>query len=256
MFRTLFLLLSIPLFAAVFSAGADAADYLLNVNFASTTVPTSFGASGNATARVVDGAVRIDLDRYKDKVPERTELVPKQLPATAFDSGKLARIGQEYWYGIRIFVPSTWKADNSYEVVTQWHGANQGAAVALRMDCPGVSAGLHAKVEIADRWLLMVNGKAYNLGYIAPSVGQWVDWVFRIRWSSTTSGRITVWRNKLWAVDVTGATMKSDTNGPYWKFGIYKSPWKQVPSLVPTQSHRTLFFDNVRIAQGAAISSF
>jgi Polysaccharide lyase len=256
MFRTLFLSLSIPLFAVAFSAGATAADYLLNANFAGSTVPKSFDASGNATARVVDGAVRIDLDRYKDKTRERTELVPKQLPTTAFDSGKLARIGQEYWYGIRIFVPSTWQADNSYEVVTQWHGVNQGAAVALRMDCPGVSAGLHARKEIADRWLLMVNGKAHNLGYIAPSVGKWVDWVFRIRWSSSTSGRITVWRNKQWAADVSGATMKPDTYGPYWKFGIYKSPWKQKPALVPIQSHRTLFFDNVRIAQGANISSF
>jgi hypothetical protein len=256
MLRTLFPSLSTLLFAVVFSIGANAADYLLNVNFAGGTVPTSFDASGNTTARVINGSVRIDLDRYKDKTPERTELVPKQLPAKAFDSGKLARIGQEYWYGIRIFVPTTWVADNSYEIVTQWHGTNQGAAIALRMDCPGVSAGLHAKTEIADRWLLMVNGKAFNLGYIAPSVGQWVDWVFRIRWSPSSSGRITVWRNKLWAADVVGATMKADTNGPYWKFGIYKSPWKQVPSLVPIQSHRTLLFDNVRIAQGAAISSF
>jgi Polysaccharide lyase len=240
----------------MFSADATAADYLLNVNFAGGTVPTSFGASGNATARVVNGAVRIDLDRYEDETPERTELVPKELPATAFASGKYARIGQEYWYGISILVPSTWKADNSYEVVTQWHGTKQGAAVALRMDSLGVSAGLHGSNEIANKWLLMVNGKAYNLGDIAPSVGKWDDWVFRIRWSTTSNGKVTVWRNKQWVKDVTGATMKSDTYGPYWKFGIYKSPWNQVPSLVPIQSHRTLFFDNVRIAQGAAISSF
>jgi hypothetical protein len=124
------------------------------------------------------------------------------------------------------------------------------------MDSPGVSAGLHGSDEIADRWLLMVNGKVYNIGDIAPSVGKWVDWVFRIRWSSSTGGRITVWRNKQQAVDATGPTMKADTSGPYWKFGIYKSPWSQVPSLEPIQSHRTLLFDNVRIAQGAAISSF
>jgi hypothetical protein len=123
------------------------------------------------------------------------------------------------------------------------------------MDCLGVSAGIHPpKVEIADKWLLMVNGKAKNLGDIAPSVGKWVDWVFRIRWSASGSGRITVWRDKQWVTDISGATMKADTKGPYWKFGIYKSPWKQVPSLVPTQSQRTLFFDNVRIAQGASIN--
>jgi Polysaccharide lyase len=251
-----FLQVSALLFGIVFSLDAYAADYLLNVNFANGTLPKVLDASGNATARVAEGAVRIDLDRYKDKIPERTELVPKNLPAQAFDNGKLARIGQEYWYGISVFVPSTWRADNSYEVVTQWHGNTQGAAIALCMDCLCVSAGLHGRTEIADRWLLMVNGKPINLGYIAPSVGKWVDWVFRIRWSPSSAGRVTVWRNKQQAVDISGPNMKPETQGPYWKFGIYKSPWKQVPSSVPIQSHRTLFFDNVHITQGVAISSF
>jgi Polysaccharide lyase len=256
MFRTLFSLLSILLSATALSVSANAADYLLNVTFADGTLPASLDASGdgNATARVLDGAVRIDLDRYKDAVPYRTELVPEQLPAPAFNGGKLPRVGQEYWYGIRIFVPSTWKADNTYEVVTQWHPVKGGPPITLRMDCPGVSAGLHPPLkEIADRWLLVVNDKAYNLGYIAPSVGKWIDWVFRIRWSPSDSGKLTVWRNKRWAMDAVGPTMKPDTYGPYWKFGIYKSAWKQVPSLVPTQSHRTLLFDNVRIGQGAGI---
>jgi hypothetical protein len=122
------------------------------------------------------------------------------------------------------------------------------------MDNRGVSAGLHARTEIADRWLLMVTGKAIDLGPIAPSVGQWVDWVFRIRWSPYAGGRITVWRNKYWIASVRRPTMYPDAYGPYWKFGIYKSPWKQVPTLVPIQSHRTLLFDNVRIGQGAAMA--
>jgi len=255
MFRIIFLLVAIPLLA-VASAGANAGGSLLNATFADGKVPTSFDASGNATARVVDGSVKIDLDRYKDKTPERTELVPKKLPATAFDDGKYAQKGDEYWYGMRMMVPSTWKADNSYEVVTQWHGLNQGAAIALRMDCLGISAGLHQKKEIADKWLLMVGNKAYNLGDIAPTAGKWVDWVFRIRWSTSGNGRVTVWRNKQWVKDISGATMQADSRGPFWKFGIYKSPWDQVPSLKPIQSHRTLYFDNIRIAQNAAINSF
>ena len=257
MFRMLFLSLPIPLFTMLCSADAAAADYLLSVGFDDGKVPTTFDASGNDTARAIDRTVRIDLDRYKDGTPERTELVPKKLPASTFDDGKYARTGQEYWYGMRMLVPSTWKADNSYEIVTQWHGLNQGAAVALRMDCLGLSAGVHPpKKEIADKWMLMVNGKAYNLGDIAPSAGKWVDWVFRVRWSSFSDGRVTIWRDKQLVKDINGATMKADTSGPYWKFGIYKSPWNQVPSLVPMQSHRTLFFDNIRIAQGASINSF
>jgi hypothetical protein len=262
MLRTLFLSLSILLSAAVFPAGASATDYLLNVNFNGGTLPASLVASadGNATARVLNGSVQIDLDRYKDEIPHRTELVAKRLPTTAFDSGKLAHMGEEYWYGIRIFVPSTWKADNTYEVVTQWHGDDYGPPITLRMDCPGVSAGIHPpKVEIADRWLLVIsnnvsNSNAFVLGYIAPSVGKWVDWVFRIRWSAADDGKITIWRNKRWVMEFAGPTMHTQTAGPYWKFGIYKSPWKQVPDLVPTQSHRTLLFDNVRIAQGASIN--
>jgi hypothetical protein len=233
----------------------NAADYLLNVNFTDGTLGSlSPSSDSNATARVLNGSVVIELDRYEDAIPYRTELVPKKLPTSAFDSGKLAHIGQEYWYGIRIFVPPTWIADNSYEVVTQWHGTSSGPGIALRMDNRGVSAGLHTQIEIADRWLLMVTGKAIDLGSIASSKGQWVDWVFRIRWSPYADGRITVWRNKYWIAGVSRPTMYPDAYGPYWKFGIYKSPWKQVPTLVPIQSHRTLLFDNVRIGQGAGIS--
>jgi Polysaccharide lyase len=268
MFKRFVSPLSSLLFAAILAAGAganahagsigvalNAADYLLNVGFTDGTLGLlSPSGDGNATASVLGGSVVIELDRYEDPIPYRTELVPKRLPAQAFDSGKFAHIGEEYWYGIRIFVPTTWVADNSYEVVTQWHGANSGPGVSLRMDNPGVSAGLHAQTEIADHWLLMVTGKPFDLGLVASSAGKWVDWVFRIRWSPSTGGRITVWRNKLWVTDVRRPTMYADQYGPYWKFGIYKSPWKQVPTLVPIQSHRTLLFDNVRIGQGAGIA--
>jgi hypothetical protein len=252
-YRLIVLCLSIAAIAATLAVSANGADYLLNATFSDGKLPSSFDASGNDTARVSGGAVKIDLDRYKDEVPERTELVPKKLPVNAFDDGKLAHIGEEYWYGIRILVPKTWKADNSYEVVTQWHGVNQGPAIALRMDSPGVSAGLHSQNEIADRWLLMIDKKAYDLAPVRSSVDQWTDWVFRIRWSPSADGHITLWCGKQRVADVAGPTMAPDTLGLYWKFGIYKSPWKQVPSLVPIQSHRTLFFDNVRIGQGGAI---
>jgi hypothetical protein len=237
-------------------AALAAAHYFLYDHFAITTDLNFLDASsdGNYTARISNGAVRIDLDRYNDAFPYRTELVPKRLSPEGFDRGKLAHINEEYWYGLRIFVPTTWRVDNSYEVVTQWHGLNTGPPISLRMDNLGVSAGLHGSTQMADHWLLMVPGKHIDLGLISPSVGQWVDWVFRIRWSPDSGGRITVWSNKRWVADVSGPTMYPDTFGPYWKFGIYKSPWRQVPSLIPLQSHRTLYFDNVRIAQGASIA--
>lgn len=253
------LLLGALLFGALLvgAGSAGAVDYLLWKGFTSPADLETLAPSGdgNDTAQVVDSRVRIDLDRWKDVVPWRTELVPKQLPTTAFDQGKLARIGREYWYGIKVLVPSTWRADNSYEVVTQWHSyTGQGAHISLKMDSAAGGAGLHGPDEIADRWILTVAGKRYNLGAVAGSVGFAQDWVFRIRWYPDSRGRITVWRDKRWLAGINGATMVADSLGPYWKFGIYKSPWKQVPTLTPFQSHRTLHFDSVRIASGSGIA--
>lgn len=246
------------LVALLVAAGAaGAVDYLFWIGFADPTDIEAFGPSGdgNDTARVVDSRVRIDLDRWKDKIPYRTELVPKPLPASAFDQDKLARIGQEYWYGIKILVPSTWRVDNSYEAVIQWHSnSGQGAFASLKMDSAAGGAGLHGPDELADRWILTVGSKRYDLGPVAGSVGNLQDWVFRIRWAPDSRGRLTVWRDKRWLAGINGATMSADSNGPYWKFGIYKSPWKQVPKLVPIQSHRTLYFDSVRIASGSGIA--
>lgn len=239
------------------SGPAGAVDYLLWKGFASPADLDAFGPSGdgNDTARVVDSRVRIDLDRWADDIPWRTELVPKKLPTSHFDQGKLARIGKEYWYGIKILVPSTFRLDNSYEAVTQWHSdTGKGAHISLKMDSAAGGAGLHGPGEIADRWILTVAGKRYNLGAVAGSAGFVQDWVFRIRWYPDSRGRITVWRDKRWLAGINGATMAADSVGPYWKFGIYKSPWKQAPTLKPIQSHRTLHFDSLRIASGSGIA--
>lgn len=260
--RAAFVLAVAGLCIGVSVGTVQAATYLFYQGFDTAEVPKQFAPSsdGNATARVDSGGVRIDLDRYRDTVPYRTELVPKQLPAIAFDDGKKPRVGQEYWYGLSIEVPVDWVADNSYEVVTQWHGNSSGAVISLRMDSPSDGAGLHGSNERAERWLLMIPAGAppvkFDIGPVAADVGKTIDWVFCIRWSPDSSGHIKVWRNKRKVVDYMGPTMYREAQGPYWKFGIYKSPWKQVPELMPVQAHRALRFDNVRIGQSTWIDRF
>lgn len=253
---------------AVLTQAAVATDYLFYQDLDGTAVRTQLAPSsdGNATARIESGSVRIDLDLLADAVPYRTELVPKQLPTAAFDDGKKALIGVEYWYGLTIEVPTTWVADNSYEVVTQWHGnggdpgAASGPPLALRMDSAAAGAGLHGSDEVADRWLLMIAAakplRKFDIGPVAADVGKRIDWVFRIRWAPDGSGYVKAWRNKRRVVSYFGPTMYREAQGPYWKFGIYKSPWKQVPDLVPIQAHRMLRFDNVRIGQDTGIDRF
>lgn len=260
--RTAFVLAAAGLCIGVSAEAAPAASYLFYQSFDTPVVPKQLAPSpdGNATARVETGAVRIDLDRYRDAIPYRTELVPKQLPATVFDDGKKPRVGLEYWYGLSIEVPVDWVVDNSYEVVTQWHGNTTGAPVSLRMDSPSDGAGLHGSDDRAERWLLMIDAGVprvkFDIGPVADDMGKKIDWVFRIRWSPDASGHLTVWRNKHKVVDYMGPTMFREAQGPYWKFGIYKSPWKQVPDLKPVQAHRALRFDSVRIGQNARIGQF
>jgi hypothetical protein len=262
--RLLILIVSVlgalPMLDAAVTAATSDNSYLFNVGFDASSDLAAFKASadGNATATLDQKSVRIDLDKYTDLVPYRTELVPKPLPYPAFDNPDYAVIGQEYWYGIKLFVPSTWVPDNSFEVVTQWHGATttgDGPPVALRMDLPG-TATVYGKNGRATNWRFELVANTYDLGPIAPDVGKWIDWVYCIRWAPDSTGRLTIWRDKVQVLDIRGQTMYPDSKGPYWKFGIYKVPWKQRPTLIPLQSHRTMYFTGVRIAQQANISSF
>lgn len=90
-------------------------------------LPSIFTLEGNQTPQVVDDidghrALWVSLNHFTDTVPDRTELVPRHLPAADFDNGMNAKLGHTYYYGISMYMPADWQNDSSMEILQQWHG--------------------------------------------------------------------------------------------------------------------------------------
>lgn len=167
---------------------------------------------------------------------------------------------QERWYGVRIFVPSDWEfgsantADQS-DIVTQWHHLSS---------LPASATGKYPPLSVSIQgttWAINnnfgVEGQATRDNFVATGrvdAGRWTAWVFHIKWSPESDGRLQIWKDGVLAVDKHGPTTyrtgKSTT--PYWKIGIYHPNWKSrneakfnsPPSPVKS---RVIFVDDVRM---------
>ncbi|MFB0833950.1 heparin lyase I family protein [Arthrobacter halodurans] len=64
-----------------------------------------------------------------------------------------------------------------------------------------------------------------RIHYINPAFprGQWVNFVYRLRFERNGSGRIQAWIGGKQVVNATGPLGCNDRIGPYWKFGIYRA---------------------------------
>ncbi len=235
-----------------------------------------FEYSGNTTAKIASEkflgstpALKISLNRIEDKVTYRTELVPRKMPLSDFSKGKFAQIGNEYWYGIRVFLPQNWESDRNKEIVMQWHGQpdlDEGETSRnppLSLMIGGNSGENYLLVIRADSKKLTpshggknryTRDESYNLGLISEDLGRWISWVYRIRWSYKDDGLITVWKDgRIVFNEVNRANTFNDKYGPYFKFGIYKWVWNpDDPAYVPPYgiNSRTIYFDDLRIGAG------
>ena len=215
--------------------------------------------SGNKhTKTIVDpqdpanGQLKFTLDRLKDKVPFRSELVIKK-PRRIF------RFGQDHWIGVRIFLPDDWEVSQYIDILLQWHSV------------PDTHLGESWKNGLNPPLALFVNGERwrltslwdanritqkrkysgsnrYDLGPIAR--GQWTDWVIRVTWSYTPGkGILEVWRDGKQVVSQPGPNTFNDRKPPYLKLGIYKPAWNPKNKWAePTLASRTVYFSNLRIA--------
>jgi Polysaccharide lyase len=84
----------------------------------------------------------------------------------------------------------------------------------------------------------------------------WVDWVVHVRWSTTNTGLIEVWRDGHKVAAINDSTddfpdpASPDTSN-YIKIGIYKWPWSQPTPNPPSEvTHRRMYADELRIADG------
>ena len=83
--------------------------------------------------------------------------------------------------------------------------------------------------------------------------GKWTDWVFEYRpdWRSRAAGGIGVtriWCNGNSVINYLGPNCVNNTQGPYMKFGCYKSAWSKT-GTADNVSARLYYFDEVRVSQ-------
>ena len=191
-------------------------------------------------------------------------LLPRDLePAFAH------RRTRDFEYGFRIFFPEDYARDPWPEIVAQWRFHDHEIRKGVKSTgSPNIS------LEIRNDSLLMrilANGKPipadapetepgavahkpegttlFHLG--KPPRGKWTAFLFQIRWGAPDGGVVRVWMDDSLAIDWKGRNMYVQPKQPvpYFKFGIYKWPWKSAKTT-PEVALRRLWFDDVRVGAG------
>ena len=203
-------------------------------------------------------AARMTLDRKRDKQSTnyRTDLVPKRK-----GEGYLKQtLNQEYWYGFSTYFPNTWRPDTQSELFVQWHAvADKREGETARP--PVLAIYIYGEdYYIKKRWDSKRNSNHLKIphkklwgGPITPDLGRWTDWVFHLKWSFGNDGFVKVWKNGKQIVSDNGPNCYNDERGPYFRFGVYKWPWRQSPERArSTVTERTIYFDEIRIGNQTA----
>ncbi|EMG37782.1 Polysaccharide lyase [Desulfocurvibacter africanus PCS] len=222
-------------------------DILFTMEFEGSYSPMR--PDGNSRISIVNSPVRsgtraalIELST-SDPVNYRTELTSQ--------SQHTFRLGQEYWVGMSIYLPSDWVKDYSTEIVMQIHSWPDKD---LGEDWRNPPIALYVN---GDQWQmrLRTDSKALtkmgqyeldktfgNLGTIKR--GGWTDWVFHIKYNYDSTGLLEAWADGKKVVDHKGPVTQNDKDGGFLKFGIYKWDWKGGATAT---SKRALYFDAFRI---------
>jgi hypothetical protein len=183
--------------------------------------------------------------------PHRNELAAKQWPTSVGGTGWNGRtqIGNEYWYGISIYLPDGSDSDPAwvegsalgrhFEIVLQWHDTPDSGAeggrnppLNLKLNVPNGQPGAGVSRR---HWVIQNLSQAaatagssydsnvsFDCGDAADDMGGWTDWVFRWLPHYTTAGILQVWKNDVLVVNrINLPNAFNDIFGPYQKFGFY-----------------------------------
>jgi hypothetical protein len=161
-------------------------------------------------------------------------IVSSSLRAEIQLQGTDAPESSERWYGLQYYLQN-YGADPGPESIMQWHDID-GSCPPLSLQ---VAGGRLRITQCID------NGNTHNdLGPVVSNT--WFSIVARIKWASTNTGIIQVWRDGQRLVNKSNIRTNS-TGGSYFKLGINK--WSWAPPLVGSsnQTERIFYIDNFRM---------
>lgn len=216
-------------------------------------------ASGCAGADEGGTGGRLTIEWSAERPACRAEIVPTGV--RSFFHECYPRIGHEYEYSFRLYLPADWQADSTAESVAQWHGARDTLLFEGDLNPPLALniVGDHYRLDQRHDARLVVPSATHSryqgenqrdLGAITADLGKWTSWVFCIRWAHDASGQgfVRVWKNGDLVSDHAGPNCFRDLRGgPYWKIGPYKWTWEQSEDVPPAVTKRVLGIDSVRI---------
>jgi len=150
--------------------------------------------------------------------------------------------GEDRWYVFSTYLAEPWPANETNEVIAQWHGTrdkvfgdvpSRGPPVAIRIygDRFRITHGADPNFVSTEKWLAR-----YSLWSGPLVTGRWLRWRVQARWSHEEDGRLRIWLNGNLIVDHTGPNAYNDLRGVYLKLGPYHP-----------DRHRRFFLDNVYI---------
>jgi hypothetical protein len=162
--------------------------------------------------------------------------------------------GAERWYGMKVFLPSSYAKDPVPESIFQWHntpnfnaGEDWGS---YKKNNPwrletnnGRLRFVHQFNTVASDPKSSVSSRSYDLGEY--KLGEWINFVVHYKATHTSDGILEMWKNGTKVLTINGpGVYYNDETGPYFKMGIYKWGWSGTGSTV---SERTLYWDDVKI---------
>jgi len=152
---------------------------------------------------------------------------------------------REIWVEFSIYLPADYEPDPIREIVSQWlEDGENNQAVALTTH-EGEWRLETVKGQVDEEYPI-INGK--KILYRAPYQRErWTNWKFHLIWSVKEDGLIEAWRDEEKVVSYRGANQYSTKIFPYWKFGIYKSKWKNRGLNELSVRERRLYFDNLTV---------
>ena len=208
--------------------------------------------------------------------PYRTEMVIFGLPNAVGEfhdhptngdfPGMYATIGEEYWYGFSVFLPSGFVTDSSPEIIAQWHGKPdvgedfRSPNVALGINGANYTLTIYADSKAitgasgtapdSARYTRAENVTAFTAS-VAPTINKWTNWVYHVKWAYDGTGFLTIYQDGVSVYSETNTeTCFNDDVGPSFKMGVYKWPWDG--GALTTTDTRLYYHDNIRIGNANA----
>ena len=161
---------------------------------------------------------------------ERSELREKWEPDLHRDT----------WYSISMFIPEDYKYMYPKQIFMQWHGG-PGPSVYFQLN--------EDKFYIDVLTEPGITTTKYEIGTQLLTPGQWHDFVVNAVWSKYKDGKLIVYVNGNTILEHHGPTMDpvsyDEGNGPFFKFGIYRSHLFRWESEEPRPT-QILYFDEYR----------